>query len=101
MKTLTLELPDDVYERAERRASDRGTSLRQEAVEWLATFSGPADDQALAVARARMQKLFRTVKGFRMTPKISREELYERGQDYDGVRVVNPFRSVPAVAPPA
>jgi hypothetical protein len=79
MKTLTLDLPDDVYERAERRASDRGTSLRQEAVEWLARFSGTADDQALAAARARMQELFRTVRGFRMTPKISREELYERG----------------------
>ena len=79
MKTLTLELPDDVYERAERRASDRGTSLKLEAAEWLEHYSGTADDQALAVARTRMQELFRTVKGFRMTPKISREELYERG----------------------
>ena len=52
MKTLTLELPDEVYERAERRASDRGTSLGQEAVEWLASFSGAADDQVLAAARA-------------------------------------------------
>ena len=79
MKTLTLELPDDVYERAERRASDRGTSLRQEAVEWVARFSGAADDEALVVARTRMQELFQTVRGFRITPKISREELYERG----------------------
>ena len=78
MKTLTLELPDEVYERAERRASDRGTSLGQEAVEWLAQFSGAADDQAVAAARTRMQNLFQTVKGFRMTPKLSREELYER-----------------------
>jgi hypothetical protein len=37
------------------------------------------DDQALAAARARMQELFRTVKGFRMGPKVPREELYERG----------------------
>ena len=79
MKILTLELPDDVYERAERCASDRGTSLKQEAVEWLAHFSGAADDQALVAARTQMRELFRTVKGFRMTPKISREELYERG----------------------
>jgi hypothetical protein len=79
MKTLTLELPDDVYERAERLAGDRGSSLRQEAVKWLAHFSGAADDQAQAAARTRMQELFRTVKGFRMTPKISREDLYERG----------------------
>jgi hypothetical protein len=79
MKTLTLELPDEVYEGAERRASDVGSSLRQEAVEWLARYSGAADDQAQAAARTRMLELFRTVKGFRMTPKISREELYERG----------------------
>jgi len=79
MKTLTLEVPDDVYERAERRAGDRGSSLSQETVEWLARYSGAADDQVLAAARARMQELFRTVKGFRMTLKISREELYERG----------------------
>jgi hypothetical protein len=72
-------LPDDVYERAERRASDRGTSLGQETVDWLARYSDAADEQALAAARTRMQELFRTVKGFRMTPKISREELYERG----------------------
>ncbi len=78
MKTLILELPDDVYERAERRASDRGTSLRQEAAEWLEDYSGAADDRTLVAARTRMRELFRTVKGFRMTPKISREELYER-----------------------
>ena len=33
---------------------------------------------ALAAARARIQELCRTVKGFRMAPKISREELYDR-----------------------
>lgn len=36
------------------------------------------DDQALAAARARMQELFRTIKGFRMSPRFSREELYDR-----------------------
>ena len=37
------------------------------------------DEQALAAARARMQELFRTIKGFCNTPRIPREELYERG----------------------
>jgi hypothetical protein len=37
------------------------------------------DDQTLAAVRARMQQLFQTVKGFRMSHKIAREELYERG----------------------
>ena len=38
----------------------------------------PAEDEALAAARSRMRELFRTVKGFRMTPKLLREELYDR-----------------------
>ena len=39
-----------------------------------------SDDEALAAARARMRELFRTIKGFRNSPRISREELYERGR---------------------
>jgi hypothetical protein len=38
------------------------------------------DGDGLAAARDRMRELFRTVKGFRMAPKIPREELYERGR---------------------
>ncbi len=38
------------------------------------------DDKALAVARARMRELFRTIKGFRNSPRIPREELYDRGR---------------------
>ncbi len=37
-------------------------------------------DESLAAARERMQELFRTVKGFRNSPRIPREELYERGR---------------------
>jgi hypothetical protein len=37
------------------------------------------DDAALSAARARMRELFATVKGFRNSPRIPREELYERG----------------------
>jgi hypothetical protein len=40
--------------------------------------SADVDSQALATARARMQELFRTIKGFRMAPRISREDLYDR-----------------------
>ena len=39
----------------------------------------PSDDEVVAAARARMQGLFHTVKGFRNSPRIGREELYERG----------------------
>jgi hypothetical protein len=38
-----------------------------------------APDVALAAARNRMQELFLTIKGFRNSPRIPREELYERG----------------------
>jgi hypothetical protein len=40
--------------------------------------SPESDGETLAAARARMQELFRTIKGFRLAPKIPREELYER-----------------------
>lgn len=38
----------------------------------------PADQVTLAAARLRMQELFQTVSGFRNSPHISRDELYER-----------------------
>lgn len=40
--------------------------------------SAGAGGEPLIAARARMQELFATVKGFRMAPKIRREELYDR-----------------------
>ena len=45
----------------------------------------PSGDEAtcaepLAAARERMRELFRTVKGFRNSPRIPGEELYERGR---------------------
>jgi hypothetical protein len=42
-------------------------------------FAGQGDEENLRASRARMQELFSSVKGFRVTPKIAREELYERG----------------------
>jgi hypothetical protein len=38
-----------------------------------------ANETQLAVAKAEMSELFRTVKGFRLGEKIPREELHERG----------------------
>lgn len=37
------------------------------------------DDESLAAARERMRTLFRTIRGFRNSPRIPREELYDRG----------------------
>jgi hypothetical protein len=39
----------------------------------------PPADEALTAARDRMRELFRTIKGFRNSPRIPREDLYERG----------------------
>jgi hypothetical protein len=39
----------------------------------------PPDDEALAAARDRMRELFGTIMGFRNSPRVPREELYERG----------------------
>jgi hypothetical protein len=77
VKPLTIEFPDDVLERAERRAAELGTSLRDEVTELVVRFGNGSHDDKLALARERMEELFRTVKGFRTTSKIPREELYE------------------------
>jgi hypothetical protein len=36
--------------------------------------------EALVASRDRMRELFRTIKGFRNSPRIPREDLYERGR---------------------
>jgi hypothetical protein len=38
----------------------------------------PPDNAALAASRDRMLELFRTIKGFRNSPRVPREELYVR-----------------------
>lgn len=61
------------------RAAARGATVGDEVVEALQRLQTDQDQAALAVARARMGEMFRTVKGFRLAPRIPREELYERG----------------------
>ena len=79
MKTLTLQIPDRVYECVESRAAARGATIGQEVVALLERVADEPEDAMLAAARARMAELFRTVKGFRQIPRMAREELYERG----------------------
>jgi hypothetical protein len=57
-----------------------GTEVKVTISPMAGVQSEQADDNgaALAAARARMQELFRTIKGFRNSPKLSREELYDR-----------------------
>ena len=37
-------------------------------------------EDTLAAARQRMRDLFRDIKGFRNSPRIKREDLYDRGR---------------------
>jgi len=46
----------------------------------IAEEATSAGEESLAAARDRMRELFRTVTGFRNSPRIPREELYERGR---------------------
>jgi len=39
-----------------------------------------SDEEAWSAARQRMRELLGTAKGFRNSPRIPREELYERGR---------------------
>jgi len=97
--TTTLNLPDDLASAVQRRAAQGGRDVAAELVELvrkgLEVSEGTAEviigpkrngdtatvggaDPALAPARARMQELFGRVKGFRMSLKIRREDLYDR-----------------------
>jgi hypothetical protein len=40
----------------------------------------PAADAALAAARDRTRELFWTIKGFRHSPRILRDEIHQRGE---------------------
>lgn len=63
MKPLTVHLPDDVYERAERRAAGRGVSLPGEVVEMVKSYSEgiatpPSPGQDLAVSNGEKQAAY-------------------------------------------
>ncbi|MEI8020017.1 MAG: hypothetical protein WCH39_17570, partial [Schlesneria sp.] len=76
MITMTLEVPDDVVLRIERRASARGVTLNQQVIELhdASTSEDRESDRTMAVQR--MNELFAQVSGFRSEPLISREDLY-------------------------
>jgi hypothetical protein len=57
-----------------------GTEVEVTIREKTASQATRADDPALTAARERMRELFRTIKGFRNSPRIPREDLYERGR---------------------
>ena len=78
MTTVTLELPDDVVLRIERRASARGVTLNQQVTELLDASTSEDSESDRIIAVQRMNELFSQVSGFRAEPLMSREDLYER-----------------------
>jgi hypothetical protein len=54
MRPLTVHLPDDVYERAEQRAANRGTTLPGEVAELVTRFSEGNGDRAANGPRETM-----------------------------------------------
>lgn len=38
------------------------------------------DDELIVSSRVRMTELFKSIRGFRNSPRFSREELYDRGR---------------------
>lgn len=85
MKTVTVQLPDEVYERAERRAAERGVSLPDEIAAYLRHFSEGAaprlaangDDERSVTVR----QLFAALdagRNVRSVSPVMRDEFYDR-----------------------
>lgn len=88
MKTLTISVADDVYQRASQRAAERDKSLPDVVHEFLTHWSATdAHDATLtpeARRRAELEKLFammdaRQAHESGSVGPLNREELYERG----------------------
>ena len=80
MKTLTVELSEDVYERAERRATSLGATLGQQVVHLVREY-GELNDVAVAGQAADLAGLFAALdKARNVTPigSLRREQLYDR-----------------------
>ena len=79
MKT-TIELPDDLFQRAKVIAAERGTTLKEIMVQALKLWMrSPAEDEEAArqVTLKRLLKAMRASNAEPMVP-LKREEIYER-----------------------
>jgi hypothetical protein len=75
MKNITVSVDNQTYRRARVVAAHKGASLRTLVADYLADLA--ADDNRLAEARARMEKLFAKKRRFAVGPRPSRSETYE------------------------
>jgi thioredoxin-like negative regulator of GroEL len=87
MKTVTVTIPDDLYQNAEQLAAKQGATLTQQIVEWIKQFvptEKPAA-RAMALADANSTPDVTRLLGCldranNVTPigRLRREELYDR-----------------------
>jgi hypothetical protein len=76
MKNITLAVDDATYQRARRRAAERGTSVSGLVRELLQTLDAPEAAHA-AVAQDLFAAMDR-VAGFRAAARLSREQVHAR-----------------------
>jgi hypothetical protein len=82
MKTVTIELSDELFDRARRRAAERGASLQEQVVELVKEFSAEGNGQhALSPHETNLNRLFAALDKSRNAKpigKLVRSELYDR-----------------------
>jgi predicted transcriptional regulator len=79
MKT-TIELPDDLFQRAKVISAERGTTLKEIMVQALKLWMrSPAEDEE-AVRQATLKRLLKAMRAANSEPMVplTREEIYER-----------------------
>ena len=81
MKTLTVELSEDIYERAERLAVAHGTTLGQQTTQLLREYADRQTEAVGTVSGGDVSRLFAALdKGRNVKPvgSLRRDELYDR-----------------------
>ena len=85
MKSLTVQLPDKLYDRAERHAAERGATLHETVVEFVTRCYGAEDDASATCDPASraldVSGLLNALdRGHNRTPlgRLNRDELYDR-----------------------
>jgi hypothetical protein len=84
MKSLAVNLPDDLYERAQRRAAEQGESLSQQVANYLERYAGgaaPEEENGQRECADAVSRLFAALDVGRNVVSVaswSREELYDR-----------------------
>ncbi len=87
MKTLTVTIPDDLYQNAEQHAKKQGATLTQQIVEWIKQFARTEKSATPEISAgaecpnpdvARLLGCLDRAKNVAPIGRLRREELYDR-----------------------